>query len=318
METQVDKSFLLEHVDEEPTKGSVDFFNKSETLDDYLRFYASQHAYPAPIHDNLDPLQGNLNLEHATSCVKPHAHDFLQFDDINDDAFHKPMGSAPCSSNSSDENINTRQGDTLNFAKDFKLGLSVGGETADEITKEEDSSFPGNDEEMIFHSQGDFNSPTAEGQKWGPATSGELPNLSGNYPGEKSDLIHECALTNDFFETIENINTKVLEKYNNLKDVSERLIDVINRSDFEKRISNLLHLSDDNSELIDKFKKKSEDCIRKCRKFETTSENLIGECIDTLATSSICYGEWVCLHASEMDPIYKLVDDLQLFVQANR
>ncbi|SBT70719.1 conserved Plasmodium protein, unknown function [Plasmodium malariae] len=83
-------------------------------------------------------------------------------------------------------------------------------------------------------------------------------------------MYDECALTNDFFETIENINTKVFEKYNNLKDVSENLIDIINRADFEKRINNLLNLNDKNSHLIDKFKKKSEDCIRQCRKFETT------------------------------------------------
>ncbi|SCN60940.1 conserved Plasmodium protein, unknown function [Plasmodium chabaudi chabaudi] len=128
---------------------------------------------------------------------------------------------------------------------------------------------------------------------------------------------NECALTHDFFETIENLNTKVFEKYNKLKEVSENLINVINTSDFEKRINNLLKLSDSNSELIDQFKKKSEECIRKCSQFETTSENLMGECINTMAYSSICYGEWMCLHSYEIDSIYKDLDNLKEFVQIN-
>ncbi|CXI61057.1 conserved Plasmodium protein, unknown function [Plasmodium berghei] len=128
---------------------------------------------------------------------------------------------------------------------------------------------------------------------------------------------NECALTHDFFETIENLNTKVFEKYNKLKEVSENLINIINTSDFEKRINNLLKLSDSNSELIDQFKKKSEECIRKCSQFETTSENLMGECINTMAYSSICYGEWMCLHSYEIDSIYKDLDNLKEFVQIN-
>ncbi|GAW81458.1 hypothetical protein, conserved [Plasmodium gonderi] len=129
---------------------------------------------------------------------------------------------------------------------------------------------------------------------------------------------NECAITSDFFETIENINTKVVEKYNDLKGASEGLISLISKSDLEERINILLNLSDRNSDLIDEFKKKSEECIRQCRKFETTSENLVGECIDTLANSSMCYAEWVYLHASKVDPVDMVLKNMRDFILTNQ
>ncbi|EUD68221.1 hypothetical protein C922_01239 [Plasmodium inui San Antonio 1] len=128
---------------------------------------------------------------------------------------------------------------------------------------------------------------------------------------------NECALTNGFFDTIENINTKVVEKYKNLKGVSESLIGIVQNSDFEERINEMLRFSDRNSALIEEFRKKSEECIRRCRKFETSSEQLVGECIDTLANCSICYAEWVCLHARKVDPLEVVLSDIQEFVRAN-
>ncbi|ANQ08679.1 Uncharacterized protein PCOAH_00030800 [Plasmodium coatneyi] len=127
----------------------------------------------------------------------------------------------------------------------------------------------------------------------------------------------ECTLTNGFFDTIENINTKVVEKYKNLKGVSESLIGIVKKSDFEHRIDELLRYSDRNSVLIEEFRKQSEECIRRCRKFETSSEQLVGECIETLANSSICYAEWVCLHARKVDPLEVVLSDMQEFVHAN-
>ncbi|CAA9988743.1 conserved Plasmodium protein, unknown function [Plasmodium knowlesi strain H] len=139
-----------------------------------------------------------------------------------------------------------------------------------------------------------------------------------NHPDLQSEMPYdECALTNGFFDTIENINTKVVEKYKNLKGVSESLIGVVTKSDFEHRIDELLQLSDKNSLLIEEFRKQSEECIRRCRKFETSSEQLVGECIETLANSSICYAEWVCLHARKVDPLEVVLSDVQEFVRAN-
>lgn len=137
----------------------------------------------------------------------------------------------------------------------------------------------------------------------------------------KDDVKHvelkhnECSLTNEFFETIENINITILEKQNNLKEAVEQLMDVVQKSDFENRINALVKKSEDNSEMIEQFKKKSEDCIRQCRKFETTSENMISECINTLAEATVCYAEWVCLHSYDLKQIDKDLEDIDLFIK---
>lgn len=132
---------------------------------------------------------------------------------------------------------------------------------------------------------------------------------------EEIELRHnECALTNDFFETVENINLKILEKQNNLKDDVEELIETINKSNFENRINAMVEISNKTTDLIEQFKKKSENCIRQCRKFETASENLIGECINTLSQASVCYADWVCLHASDLKQIDKDLENIQLFI----
>lgn len=146
------------------------------------------------------------------------------------------------------------------------------------------------------------------------------PQLGGHHSDRdlQSEMPYdECALTNGFFNTIENINTQVVQKYNSLKGVSERLIGVVSNSAFEQRIDELLRFSERNSVLIEEFRRQSEECIRRCRKFETSSEQLVGECIDTLANSSICYAEWVCLHARRVDPLEVVLSDVREFVRAN-
>lgn len=129
---------------------------------------------------------------------------------------------------------------------------------------------------------------------------------------------NECALANDFFETVENINLNISEKQNNLKDAIEKLVEVVKESDFENRINSLIEISDKNTESIEQFKKKSEDCIRQCRKFETLSENLIGDCVNTLAQGSVCYAKWVGLHASDLKQIDTDLEDIESFIQTSQ
>ncbi|SOV74341.1 conserved Plasmodium protein, unknown function [Plasmodium sp. gorilla clade G3] len=142
---------------------------------------------------------------------------------------------------------------------------------------------------------------------------------SSNLKSEKNQMMYnECNLTNDFFETVNNINTQVSEKYNHLKDDCNKLLDVINKSDYEKKINDLLNFSQRNSELVDQFKQKSDECIQRCRKFETTSENIVGECINTLAHNSLLYAQWVSLHSCDIDQIDNILNDIKMFIQMNQ
>ncbi|ETW53545.1 hypothetical protein PFUGPA_04561 [Plasmodium falciparum Palo Alto/Uganda] len=142
---------------------------------------------------------------------------------------------------------------------------------------------------------------------------------SSNLKSEKNRMMYnECNLTNDFFETVNNINTEVSEKYNNLKDSCNKLLDVINKSDYEKKINDLLNFSQRNSELVDQFKQKSDECIQRCRKFETTSENIVGECINTLAHNSLLYAQWVSLHSCDIDQVDNILKDIKMFIQMNQ
>lgn len=129
---------------------------------------------------------------------------------------------------------------------------------------------------------------------------------------------NECSLANDFFETVENINLNISEKQSNLKEAVEKLVDDVKESDFENRINALIEISDKNSKSIEEFKKKSENCIRQCRKFETISENLIGDCINTLAQASICYANWVSLHASDLKEIDTDLADIEAFIETSK
>ncbi|KJP88864.1 hypothetical protein AK88_01554 [Plasmodium fragile] len=168
--------------------------------------------------------------------------------------------------------------------------------------------------QFINHKRNAFSSARGEVRQKDDPQPGK-PYSDANLQSEMP--YDECALTNGFFNTIENINTKVVQKYKNLKAVSEGLIGVVTKSDFEHRIDELVRFSERNSVLIEQFRKQSEECIRRCRKFETSSEQLVGECIETLANSSICYAEWVCLHARKLDPLEVVLSDMQEFVRAN-
>ncbi|SOV11616.1 conserved Plasmodium protein, unknown function [Plasmodium sp. gorilla clade G2] len=166
----------------------------------------------------------------------------------------------------------------------------------------------------------DISSISNENNEGKENVSVDIPNKDpSNLKSEKNQMMYnECNLTNDFFETVNNINTEVSEKYNNLKDSCENLLEVINKSEYEKKINHLLNFSNRNSELVDKFKQKSDECIQRCRKFETTSENIVGECVNTLAHNSLLYAQWVSLHSCDIDQIDNILNDIKMFIQMNQ
>lgn len=159
-----------------------------------------------------------------------------------------------------------------------------------------------------------FSSEIADDPKFSKGNSRNIRNDRQ----EATELRHnEYSLTNDFFDTVENINLNISKKKNNLKESVEQLMTRVNKSNFENKINTLDEISDKNSASIDQFKKKSEDCIRQCRKFETTSENLVGECINTLSQASVCYANWVCLHSSDIKQIDRDLENIQVFIDTS-
>ncbi|CRG97873.1 conserved Plasmodium protein, unknown function [Plasmodium gallinaceum] len=327
MRHELSSIFQSKNLDEQSFKQNNDYLNNNEALESYLNFYSSPGFYVEPVNFELNPLNvvdiNNLlgdteqnvfnnvdlknldTLENNTNALNTSATDFKEY---------------------KNDNINITSENVCDFEKDFKQNveyfeieknnnLEVENETKNAIIEDEENL---EIKENELNHQNYFNLINEDKNKKDNFELNESNILPLSYTNENEMMYNECALTNDFFETIENINTKVFEKYNNLKDMTENLIDIINKSEFEKRINNLLDLSDNNSELIDKFKKKSEDCIRQCRKFETTSESLIGECVNTLAQTSICYAEWVCLHSFEMDSIDNDLKEIQLFIETSQ
>ncbi|CRH00572.1 conserved Plasmodium protein, unknown function [Plasmodium relictum] len=345
---ELNTSFLTTNIGEQSSfKSNNDCLNKNESLEDYLNFYSSRKCYVDPVNFESNTLN-IVEINRLNGDMEENMINDIELNNINDteknnlnimelnnldleDGINASYAITTDLKEHKNDNINAISENVYGFEKDFKqkveyyeteqinyVEVNVNKENDNlEIVNEINKVKMGDEENLEIKekesSHQNYFKSTNEDK--GKKDNEEL-NVSDKFPlGENEMMYNECALTKDFFETIENINTKVFEKYNNLKDVTENLVDIINKSDFEKRINNLLDLSNNNSELIDKFKKKSEDCIRQCRKFETTSENLIGECINTLTQASICYAEWVCLHSFKIDPIDNDLKDIRLFIE---
>ncbi|EDL43542.1 hypothetical protein PVIIG_04787 [Plasmodium vivax India VII] len=293
---------------EDSVKGETDYLNRNETLENYLSLYDE------PAKGELNSVKANMKLKEEPSCIDSIIFGELEMAHDHYSVFDHVGGSSPRSfCNSGDGSLSDTGANETPFQA--RSGEDPKDTPEMELLLEDNFEAPCSDNLFEVHSF-----------KEGP--SGQLAETPvGLLEGEreespKGDLqsempYDECALTNGFFNTIENINTQVVQKYNSLKGVSERLIGVVSNSAFEQRIDELLRFSERNSVLIEEFRRQSEECIRRCRKFETSSEQLVGECIDTLANSSICYAEWVCLHARRVDPLEVVLSDVREFVRAN-
>eukprot|EP00366_Plasmodium_knowlesi_P002222 XP_002259719.1 hypothetical protein, conserved in Plasmodium species [Plasmodium knowlesi strain H] len=338
---------------EDSVKGETDYLNRNETLENYLSLYDEpmkvglnrvkediQLKDPPGSMDSIIFNDMEMGEENYSVLDNVDGDSLRSFPDSRDDSFSNTgTNDTPFQERSGEDakrtpemglvledNFEARRNDSLLLVHSFKEGQSgpleetlvgyLGREKEEDSPKAVEVKYLGDDGTVNY--VGDAVEVRQVGQV------DDLNILCDHIPPPSSlaDLqsempYDECALTNGFFDTIENINTKVVEKYKNLKGVSESLIGVVTKSDFEHRIDELLQLSDKNSLLIEEFRKQSEECIRRCRKFETSSEQLVGECIETLANSSICYAEWVCLHARKVDPLEVVLSDVQEFVRAN-
>ncbi|CAD2108251.1 conserved Plasmodium protein, unknown function [Plasmodium vinckei] len=357
MRPELDTSTIPENTDDQNIKMSTDYLIKNEPLEKYLNFYSSQNEYRDKTGDGIGNIKSSIEIPNDSNIgsnimntiefndTNDDLYNELEKNEIENlgslknimynDYFgnitpHNKYGEEINESNNPlnlEQKIELRNNmeyykrNEQRYAEKSRDDILITSdrELIQSISKEDKQNLWSSEKASLFFNKNLLRGPNENTNK-GISTPSSLQKAD-IIKNEKNEIscaeYNECALTHDFFETIENLNTKVFEKYNKLKEVSENLINVINTSDFEKRINNLLKLSDSNSELIDQFKKKSEECIRKCSQFETTSENLMGECINTMAYSSICYGEWMCLHSYEIDSIYKDLDNLKEFVQIN-
>lgn len=348
-------TYLSENENEQLLRTNVDFADKNGTPDTFLDLYSSQHNLAETINENFINLGNNIKLETELTSMDLNIFNTLEYNNTNGNSlngieelnYEKSFSLEGHALTDNYGNItplgNFSESKATAINKNNKLTFKENNSiqhNMDHYKKKEIAFLKANEEKYIYNTHGemmldpigepwcsskrkeallsqcDISCSIEDGYKTTTAESRESHSLPLS---AKNDINHnECPLTCDFFDTIENINTKVYEKYNNLKVCSENLIEHVNQSDFDKRIGDLLKMHDDNSDFISQFKNKSEKCIRRCQKFETTSENLIGECINTLADCSMCYAKWVGLHSCKIDSIHKSLDDIKLFIEENK
>ncbi|VWU50865.1 conserved protein, unknown function [Hepatocystis sp. ex Piliocolobus tephrosceles] len=323
----------------------------SEAPDNFFNLYSSQNNLSESISKEFTNLENNMKIEAKLNSMNLNIFNTLEYNDFIDNTLNElekidydslssskghisndPYGNTSLLGNfSGNKVISLKKTDKFNFKEKDSIQHDTEHYKTKEITlfktNEINPIYNTNDEIVVDESYCSSertevplslcNHSYSDENEHKKATT-ELSESCSVPLSEKKEITYsECPLTSDFFDTIENLNTKVFEKYNNLKGCSENLIENVNKLSFDKKISDLLQIHDENSDFINQFKKKSEECIRKCQKFETISENLISECINTLADSSICYARWVNLHSYQIDPIYEQLDDIKLFIEAN-
>ncbi|ETW20091.1 hypothetical protein PFMG_00641 [Plasmodium falciparum IGH-CR14] len=351
---QLNSLLFPDNTDEKDVNINVDISNKNEALENYLSLYTSQNIYDEPMNNNSNTLN-NIGLNIAQNYIDS---DFfnnmewnkltkneinninsLQNSNMNELFNHESYNNGTVFEEDIAKNINGISENDYSVEKDFNIRHNeqyyhvegIKNESNQEIEelnkskiiKENENVKVQEDSHIIKEIElkcidiSSISNENTEGKE--NASVDILIKDSSNLKSEKNRMMYnECNLTNDFFETVNNINTEVSEKYNNLKDSCNKLLDVINKSDYEKKINDLLNFSQRNSELVDQFKQKSDECIQRCRKFETTSENIVGECINTLAHNSLLYAQWVSLHSCDIDQVDNILKDIKMFIQMNQ